>query len=48
MNLAGPRPRHFDFVDRAAYDVAERSWLKDFIGGWLKRMPLSIMSEAAE
>jgi GMP synthase (glutamine-hydrolysing) len=48
MDLPGARPRHLHFADRAAYDVAERAWLKDFIGGWLKRMPLSIMSEAAE
>jgi GMP synthase (glutamine-hydrolysing) len=30
------------------HDVTERAWLKDFISGWLKRMPPSIMSEAAE
>ena len=30
------------------HDVAERAWLKQFIDGWLKRMPMSIMSEAAE
>jgi len=30
------------------HDVAERSWLKAFIDGWLKQMPSSIMSEAAE
>ena len=26
----------------------ERAWLKQFIDGWLARMPLSIMAEAAE
>ena len=25
-----------------------RAWLKNFIDGWLARMPRSIMSEAAE
>ena len=37
-----------DFADRAMHDVAERAWLQQFIGGWLKRMPISIVSEAAE
>ena len=30
------------------YDFAERAWLKQFIDGWLARMPRSTMSEAAE
>jgi GMP synthase (glutamine-hydrolysing) len=48
MDLPGARPRHLHFADRAVHDVTERAWLKDFIGGWLRRMPASIMSEAAE
>jgi GMP synthase (glutamine-hydrolysing) len=48
MDLPGARPRHLHFEGRAMHDVAERAWLRDFVGGWLKRVPLSIMSEAAE
>jgi GMP synthase (glutamine-hydrolysing) len=48
MDLPGAQPRHLHFEGRARHDVTERAWLKDFIDGWLKRMPLSIMSEAAE
>jgi GMP synthase (glutamine-hydrolysing) len=48
MDLPGAQPRHLHFEGRAMHDVTERAWLKDFIDGWLKRMPLSIMSEAAE
>lgn len=44
----GARALHSHFTDRAVHDVCERAWLKQFIGGWLKRMPMSIMSEAAE
>ena len=40
--------RHQHFADRAVHDVAERAWLKHFIDGWLARMPVSVMSEAAE
>jgi GMP synthase (glutamine-hydrolysing) len=29
-------------------DVTERAWLKNFIDGWLARMPMSVRSEAAE
>ena len=36
------------FADRAVHDVTERAWLKQFIDGWLARVPLSVMSEAAE
>ena len=48
MNLPGARPRHLHFEGRAVHDVAERAWLMDFIDCWLKRMPASILSEAAE
>jgi len=30
------------------HDVTERAWLKHFIEGWLARVPVSAMSEAAE
>jgi GMP synthase (glutamine-hydrolysing) len=48
MDSPGAQAAHRHFTDRAVYDVAERAWLKQFIDGWLKRMPCSIMSEAAE
>ena len=48
LELPGARPRHQHFADRATYDLAERAWLKRFLGGWLNRMPASVMSEAAE
>ena len=48
MDLPGAQAAHLHFADRAVHDVAERAWLKAFIDGWLKRMPRSIMSEAAE
>ena len=48
MAAPGARERHQHFLDRAVHDFAERAWLKNFIGGWLARMPVSIMSEAAE
>jgi GMP synthase (glutamine-hydrolysing) len=48
LELPGARPRHQHFADRALYDVAERAWLKRFLDGWLRRMPASVMSEAAE
>jgi GMP synthase (glutamine-hydrolysing) len=48
LDLPGARPRHHHFADRAVHDVTERAWLKAFIDGWLTRMPLSVMSEAAE
>ena len=41
-------PRHRHFADRAVHDVTERAWLKEFLDGWLARVPLSAMSEAAE
>src|SRR3954453_2280440 len=48
MDSPGAQARHLHFAARAMHDVAERAWLKNFIDGWLKRMPVSIMSEAAE
>ena len=48
MDSPGAQPRHLHFADRAVHDVTERAWLKNFIDGWLARMPLSVMSEAAE
>jgi GMP synthase (glutamine-hydrolysing) len=48
MDLPGARAAHLHFADRAVHDVCERAWLQQFIDRWLKRMPLSIMSEAAE
>ena len=48
MDSPGAQATHLHFADRAVHDVAERAWLKAFIVGWLKRMPRSIMSEAAE
>lgn len=48
LDLPGARPRHHHFADRAIHDVAERAWLKAFLDGWLARMPLPVMSEAAE
>ena len=48
MDSPGARPSHLHFADRAVRDVTERAWLKQFIDGWLQRMPRSIMSEAAE
>ena len=48
MDSPGAQAAHLHFASRAMHDVAERAWLKQFIDGWLKRMPCSIMSEAAE
>ena len=48
LELPGARKRHHHFADRAIHDVTERAWLKAFLDGWLARMPLSVMSEAAE
>jgi GMP synthase (glutamine-hydrolysing) len=48
MDAPGARARHQHFLDRAVHDFTERVWLKNFIDGWLARMPASIMSEAAE
>ena len=48
MDAPGAHPPHQHFAHRAANDVIERAWLKNFIDGWLARMPMSVMSEAAE
>jgi GMP synthase (glutamine-hydrolysing) len=40
------RQRHFS--DRAVHDVAERAWLNRFLIDWCARMPMSVMSQAAE
>jgi GMP synthase (glutamine-hydrolysing) len=48
LELPGARPRHHHFADRAVHDVTERAWLKQFIDGWLARVPFPVMSEAAE
>jgi GMP synthase (glutamine-hydrolysing) len=48
LELPGAHPRHHHFADRAVHDVTERAWLKQFIDGWLARVPLPVMSEAAE
>jgi GMP synthase (glutamine-hydrolysing) len=48
LELPGARPRHHHFADRAVHDASERAWLKQFIEGWLARVPFSVMSEAAE
>jgi GMP synthase (glutamine-hydrolysing) len=48
LELPGARARHHHFADRAVHDVTERAWLRRFLDGWLTRMPLSVMWEAAE
>lgn len=48
MDSPGAQAAHLHFAGRAMHDVTERAWLKQFIDGWRKRMPMSIMSEAAE
>jgi len=48
LELPGARARHHHFADRAVHDVTERAWLKQFIDGWLARVPFPVMSEAAE
>jgi GMP synthase (glutamine-hydrolysing) len=48
MAAPGAHPPHQHFVHRAMHDVIERAWLKNFMGGWLSRVPMSVMSEAAE
>lgn len=48
LELPGACPRHHHFEGRALHDAAERAWLKHFLDDWLTRMPLSVMSEAAE
>ena len=48
LELPGARARHHHFADRAVHDATERAWLKQFLDGWLARVPRSVMSEAAE
>ena len=52
LALPGARERHHHFADRAVHDATERAWLRQFLHGWLARMPMqisrSVMSEAAE
>jgi GMP synthase (glutamine-hydrolysing) len=48
LELPGAQTRHQHFADRAVYDVTERAWLKEFLDGWLARVPVPAMSEAAE
>ena len=47
MDLPGARPRHEHFAERAAYDVAERAWLTNFMDDWLAREPMPL-AQAAE
>ncbi len=49
----GARPCREHFAQRAVHDVCERAWLKDFLDGWLARVPAAAvprlaMAEAAE
>jgi GMP synthase (glutamine-hydrolysing) len=48
LDLPGARPRHHHFADRAIHDVAERAWLQTFLDGWLARVPMPMMAQAAE
>lgn len=53
LELPGARPRRDHFSDRAVHDVLERAWLREFLEGWLARMPLvaatdSTVRQAAE
>ncbi len=48
LDSPGARPRHQHFADRAVYDAIERAWLKHFMDDWLARVPMAVMSEAAE
>jgi GMP synthase (glutamine-hydrolysing) len=47
MDLPGARPRRDHFTARAVHDVVERAWLREFLDGWLARMPLVAASEIA-
>ena len=47
LDLPGAQPRQQHFAGRACYDVVERAWLKQFLDGWLSRVP-EVMAEAAE
>ncbi len=48
LDMPGAYPRGQHFAGRARYDVAERVWLKQFLDGWLSRVPEAVMAEAAE
>lgn len=48
LDMPGAYPRDQHFAGRACYDVAERAWLKQFLDGWLSRVPDVAMAEAAE
>jgi len=48
LEAPGALPRHRHFADRAVQDTTERAWLRQFLDGWLARVPMSAMSEAAE
>jgi GMP synthase (glutamine-hydrolysing) len=53
FELPGARPCGEHFAQRAVHDVCERAWLKDFLDGWLARVPAAgvpqlAMAEAAE
>ena len=36
---------HGIFISKAAHDMVERAWLKNFIHGWLMRAPRPVMLE---
>jgi GMP synthase (glutamine-hydrolysing) len=48
LDQPGAQPRHRHFEGRAMYDVAERTWLKNFVEDWLAPMPAVPMAQAAE
>jgi GMP synthase (glutamine-hydrolysing) len=48
LNLPGAHPRNQHFAGRAAHDVIERAWLKQFLDGWLACVPQAAIAEAAE
>src|SRR3984957_4351025 len=48
LGLPGACERQRHFSDRAVHDVAERAWLNRFLNDWCARMPMSVMSQAAE
>jgi GMP synthase (glutamine-hydrolysing) len=47
LALPGARPCREHFTYRAVHDVHERAWLKEFLDGWLARMPLAASSDVA-
>ena len=48
LGMPGAYPREQHFAGRACHDVAERAWLKQFLDGWLSRVPDLVMVQAAE